>query len=73
MSKDQEIIQALMQGMMIGNPTDLLKMMQGTNIDLKATLEEIPLEISIRIKKGEILARVKIMEEKEEDGDQSET
>ena len=70
---DQEILQALMQSVMGANPTELLKMMKGAKIEMKATLEDIPLQISLRFKEGEILARVKITEEKQEDGDQPET
>ena len=74
MSADQDFMQALMQSMMSAKPAELLKMMQGAKIEMNATLEEIPLKISLRIKEGEILARVKIVtEENQEDGDQPET
>ena len=74
MSTEQDIMQALMESVLSTKPTDLLKMLKGAKIDLNATLEEIPLKISLRFKEGEILARVKIVtEEKQEDGDQPET
>lgn len=71
---DAGFMQALMQSMIGANPADLLKMMQGAKIELNASIEEIPLKISLRFKEGEILARVKITEEdKSEDGDKPET
>lgn len=73
MSKEQEIIQTIIQGMMDAKPKDLLKMMQGSKVDMEATLEDIPLLISLRFNDGEILARVKIREDTEKDGDQPET
>ncbi len=73
MAMDKEFVQALMQTMMNADPAELIKMMQGAKIDLKATIEDIPLEIGIRFKKGEIHARVKFTEEQETDGDQSKT
>ena len=73
MAMDKEFVQALVQSMMSADPAELIKMMQGAKFDLKATIEDIPLEIGIRIKKGEILARVRFTEEQEEDGDQSKT
>ena len=72
MSMDKEFVQAMIQSMMSSNPADLLKMMKGAKIDMNATLEDIPLQISLRFKEGEILARVKIKEDKSEDGDKPE-
>ena len=74
MSMDKEFVQALVQSMMSADPKELIQMMQGAKFDFKASIEDIPLEIGIRIKAGEILARVKFpQEEKQEDGDQPES
>lgn len=71
---DKEFTLALIQSLMSADPKELIQMMQGTKLDFKASIEDIPLEIGIRIKAGEILARVKFpQEEKQEDGDQPET
>ena len=72
MGMDKEFISALMQSVMSASPMDLVKMMNGAKLDFKSSFDDIPLEVSVRIKNNEILARIKILE-KENNGDQSKT
>ena len=71
---DPEFVQALVQSMMNAEPAELIKSLQGTKVDIPAIIAGVPMEIGIRIKNGEILARVKFtQEEKSEDGDKPES
>lgn len=74
MAMDKEFIQAIFGSVMQAskNPIELVKMMNGARLGFKSCFDEVPLEVSIRIKGNEILARVKILE-KESNGNQPKT
>lgn len=74
MSMDKEIVQALFESLGNMNPFEMANMLKGQTLSFKASFEGIPLDIALKFKSGEILARVKFpQEEKQEDGDQPES
>ena len=63
---DPMMVEAMLSSLAQINITDLLKG-QNAKLQFHATFEGTPLVIDIRLKPGEILARLKVVE----DGDQS--
>lgn len=74
MAMDKEFLNAIMGSVLQAskNPMELVKMMNGARLDFRSCFDDVPLDVSIRIKDNEILARVKILE-KESNGDPTET
>lgn len=67
---EREMMKAVAETFGSMNPKDLLKMLVGRHMSFNVEFEGNPLKIDVKIKKGEILARLKFVEEEEsEDGD----
>jgi len=62
---DSAMVEAMLTSLAQVNITDLLKG-QNAKLQFHATFEGTPLMVDIRLKPGEILARIKVIEE---DGD----
>jgi len=66
--EDAIIIQTVLGSLGSQNPRELLKLLDGARMDFNATFEDIPLEIGLRFRGKDLLIRVRVIEEEEENG-----